>query len=1182
MADNATTDWASLIPGLEKRFGLPLGLMEAVIQTESSGNPKAKGKAGERGLMQFMPATAKMYGVTPDQLEDPRVALTVGAAHLSKLLKTHGGDVSKAVQAYNPGDRGYIGKVFGHWGDAPSFMGEAPSKKATAADDETAPPLLMRKTTAMEGEDIVPPKDEPAAKKEAPPPDLTIPIMGSGTTPPPLTALAGPVGVPPASGPTLEIPPAGVPPAPPGTAAGPSLSIPPIAGAVPPAAPPMAGAAPAAVPAPSPQMGQGSAPEPPTPPSLVSRAASALGPASAEASEGPVTVKKKIMVDGKVWGYRLNDDSIARKVIKDASGKTIGYRLADKSIKYLGGPTDPAGAEVGSDIPRRISEGAQEVNRMAGFGLGQAAGELIAPEAPGAGSVGAGIGATTADVLNAFTNHLMYGTPLNISPKTLAEDAGINALADRLGMSITGLLGKAGISAGEYMSGRSAVKAGAKEAESAAGQVAKKAEAQQGAANLEASTKARQALAQKVAQAERGQGAANLKAVTDADLAHQTELSKEAYANAQAQGTIDANKAADKMRETLKDKYQPEARQAIVQQSLGRTPEETQAALNAPAEMTPEGVSVPGGGFVQRRVRFFDAIYSPIRKVAKAMGDKYEAIFKDHFNRIIETPQLGQAAADEQQYAIDNKISFSPKANKLLTRARELATAVNQPIDSMSDEDVVTAVYGSKEAARLRKVSPATLAGWARGAREILRQSAKGGGFGASLVPESEPSTVKQVLALRSDALDSLSDPDGPSRHAAYAVLDGADRALEASGVPGAKELAAQYRTYKTAMDQPFLKRIGGRLEPVDSMEDVVSSPQRFKLIYDNADPAQKAELKRGYADWVNRDGAKVVSPTRDRYALGRMFPNTPLADPGNWIHLDKTEAKIADVIASTPAVKQRYFADVTKEMERIRLNTVSNLRNDALAECGKLGPAGAQLRREIEGKTPEEAVAIATKAFSGMTPQEVVQQYLKSLKSPQAAGNEAAASMPAQEPMKSPEAAGREAISNMPKPPATATTGQPLAPATTPREAAINAIRSGKLGASPQGIDWVSKRAPFYVLALAAGAGSPYMKGMGIAALTIAIRNSLRDRLMTSLESEVAATAFMDAINNPATSGWKTVVNAGARAAIDDAASQAGRAGLSKIPGMDAYLEGKPTPPPPKPRHVPHNAHEPHLGAGT
>lgn len=76
-------------------------LIQAIIQTESAGNPKAVSPAGAKGLMQLMPAMAKAFGV--DDPFDPEQNVRGGTELLKEELKRFGGDVRLALAAYNAG-----------------------------------------------------------------------------------------------------------------------------------------------------------------------------------------------------------------------------------------------------------------------------------------------------------------------------------------------------------------------------------------------------------------------------------------------------------------------------------------------------------------------------------------------------------------------------------------------------------------------------------------------------------------------------------------------------------------------------------------------------------------------------------------------------------------------------------------------------------------------------------------------------------------------------------------------------------------------------------------------------------------------------------------------------------------------------------------------------------------------
>ncbi len=88
------------LSALEQQHGLPSGLLQSVMGAESAGNPNAVSPKGAQGLFQFLPQTAKAYGINP---LDPQQA-AVGAARMyGDLSKQFGGDVPSMLAAYNWG-----------------------------------------------------------------------------------------------------------------------------------------------------------------------------------------------------------------------------------------------------------------------------------------------------------------------------------------------------------------------------------------------------------------------------------------------------------------------------------------------------------------------------------------------------------------------------------------------------------------------------------------------------------------------------------------------------------------------------------------------------------------------------------------------------------------------------------------------------------------------------------------------------------------------------------------------------------------------------------------------------------------------------------------------------------------------------------------------------------------------
>jgi soluble lytic murein transglycosylase-like protein len=95
------TPYAAEITAAAKANGLDPALLAGLIKQESNFNPTAGSPAGARGLAQLMPATAAGLGVT--DVLDPVQSINGGAKYLAQQLKTFGGDVAKALAAYNAG-----------------------------------------------------------------------------------------------------------------------------------------------------------------------------------------------------------------------------------------------------------------------------------------------------------------------------------------------------------------------------------------------------------------------------------------------------------------------------------------------------------------------------------------------------------------------------------------------------------------------------------------------------------------------------------------------------------------------------------------------------------------------------------------------------------------------------------------------------------------------------------------------------------------------------------------------------------------------------------------------------------------------------------------------------------------------------------------------------------------------
>jgi soluble lytic murein transglycosylase-like protein len=121
------------------RWNVSASLLAAQLYAESGFNPSAVSPAGARGIAQFMPGTARSYG-----LRDPfdAAASIAAQAHLMRDLLRRFGSVPLALAAYNAGPgavsgcgcvppfaetRAYVARVLGLMGAggelAPSAVG---------------------------------------------------------------------------------------------------------------------------------------------------------------------------------------------------------------------------------------------------------------------------------------------------------------------------------------------------------------------------------------------------------------------------------------------------------------------------------------------------------------------------------------------------------------------------------------------------------------------------------------------------------------------------------------------------------------------------------------------------------------------------------------------------------------------------------------------------------------------------------------------------------------------------------------------------------------------------------------------------------------------------------------------------------------------------------------------------
>jgi soluble lytic murein transglycosylase-like protein len=103
-----------LIQAAAAKHHLDPNLLKAVAKTESNFNPTAVSPAGAKGMMQIMDFNLPSLGVSNPF--DPAQSIEGGAQMLRRLLDKYGGDMRRAVAAYNAGS-GAVDK----YGGVPAF-----------------------------------------------------------------------------------------------------------------------------------------------------------------------------------------------------------------------------------------------------------------------------------------------------------------------------------------------------------------------------------------------------------------------------------------------------------------------------------------------------------------------------------------------------------------------------------------------------------------------------------------------------------------------------------------------------------------------------------------------------------------------------------------------------------------------------------------------------------------------------------------------------------------------------------------------------------------------------------------------------------------------------------------------------------------------------------------------------
>ena len=609
------------------------------------------------------------------------------------------------------------------------------------------------------------------------------------------------------------------------------------------------------------------------------------------------------------------------------------------------------------------------------------------------------------------------------------------------------------------------------------------------------------------------------------------QAAKDKLDQTRQQASAETAKKMATFREKARQDALKEARGETIQRELGRTQEETTRAVTAAPEVVTgeEGpAALPGQEITQRRSRFYNAVYGPKNRAADELGNKFDKFFAPHADKQIAVAPIQKAVADEELYAQANGVTYSPATQRILADLK----AIGAPETGGEAFKPSEHGYTPKKWAQLnpdareaimkmhRGLVPATAT---REEMEAARQASQATG---QLV-----SPVRELLGKRSQIGSLLSTAGGADRAALVNARDAIDDTLGNSGIPGAQQLRAQYRGFKTDFGKDFYRAIGKASDPSDAGAALFTNPQRMLQLASGANPEEKAVMRETFADWFNRpgNGEKVIN-REQAPALAAMGFKGALAKPEGWIYADKAQANLSEVLENAPQARQKYVDAINKAQADLRAELHQQIVKDALNETKKLGPAGGRIRVAIQaGKTPEQQANAAMKAFSELDPQAAQQE----------AAQVAAKSAPRHARM---------------------TLGRFQPP--SPQEAGVKAV----MGYTPGGnniwnrMKYYGQRYAILGVPMALTGRAYFLETAGITGVTVGIRESIAKAFRYSIQkSPEAAAEFVRATLNPGAKGsLDTIARSIVESSLPAETAQIGHAApRSKGPGpMSSAIE--------------------------
>src|SRR5215469_456902 len=373
------------------------------------------------------------------------------------------------------------------------------------------------------------------------------------------------------------------------------------------------------------------------------------------------------------------------------------------------------------------------------------------------------------------------------------------------------------------------------------------------------------------------------------------------------------------------------------------------------------------------------------------------------------------------------------------------------------------------------------------------------------------PATVEEYLALQKSAKAAMrSARDATNYNAALAVSNGVDNVIERIGgdVPELKGLYSRYRVFRGEHFPPELQSTiaTGNVNDIGkemfNYQGPSGSNERFNSWMRGATSEQKLTMRDVHTQYVlnqlaaGKSVGQVISPMQ-REVFAQLYPHTQLSTPEGFARILEKERSFEDVVRSSPELQHQVMAEYNTGRQEIAFNASQQLTRQVLADAKKMGPLGQQIIAKVSAAAgdPMQQARIASREMFGMTPEQAVQALMKTQPTIEQGGAQAIAkkfSFPAETP----------------------TQKLPMAPPTTPEEAAVRAIRTGQIPSEGPVMYRVKRYWPIFLsmtgaYAMMGHAPSAYILGMGLLGTAVKPVTMIREAFMHSLENPERAAAY-------------------------------------------------------------------------